>query len=403
MFANQHLDTLSLDDLANDFCEKFDIPISKQALQERFNEKAVNFLTSLLNKQLKNQLSSLSDGQKNGYSKFKRIRVKDSTRFGLPANYSSTYKGHGGMGGSSQISIQYEYDLISGSPMALQLTSACRNDQQDSKQTLQEIESGDLLLRDLAYVSQNYLSHITEIGAYYLNRLNPKWVVLDKKDKPINFSKIYKQIKKHSLSVKEVECFIRMGKERLKTRLVISAVPSEEYERRIHKAGITAKSKGYKLTDEYKLKAALNLFITNIPKEWLCTKKIRETYSLRWQIELVFKVWKSQARINKMKSMKLHRFQCQLIARFLWLLFHIQALKLLEQWVLKTNPGFKCSQWKFFKIAFRILKQLREVIFNNAPLNNWVIKIYHHPNKKYLSETKKNKISVFDSIDHLLA
>jgi len=37
MFASKPSDQLSLDDLANDFCEQHGISISKQALQERFN------------------------------------------------------------------------------------------------------------------------------------------------------------------------------------------------------------------------------------------------------------------------------------------------------------------------------------------------------------------------------
>jgi len=33
--------------------------------------------------------------------------------------------------------------------------------------------------------------------------------------------------------------------------------------------------------------------MTNIPKEILSKEQIYETYSMRWQIEIMFKIWKS--------------------------------------------------------------------------------------------------------------
>ncbi|MBX2894006.1 MAG: hypothetical protein KF763_01095 [Cyclobacteriaceae bacterium] len=52
MFANKPSDQLSLEDLANDFCEQHGISISKQALHERFNDFSVSFMKDLLKRQL---------------------------------------------------------------------------------------------------------------------------------------------------------------------------------------------------------------------------------------------------------------------------------------------------------------------------------------------------------------
>ena len=400
MFSSQHLDQVSLEDLANDFGEKHGLSISKQALQERFNEQAVNFLMELLNRQLKSQLPGLPIDKRIDYARFSSIKVKDSTRFELPASYACAYKGHGGVSSPAQISIQYEYDLLTGKPVVLQLTSACRNDQQDSKQTLQDIGKGELLIRDMAYVSQAYLTHITTVGAYYLNRLNPKWIVHDKDDKPIDFGKLRAKIDRHNLPVTEVEGFIRMGKNRLRTRLIVSRVPDKVYQDRIYHADRAAKSKGYNLTQEYKTRASLNLFITNIPKEWIETEHIRRTYSLRWQIELVFKAWKSQASIDKMKAFKLHRFQCQLIARFLWLLIHTQVRQLIDQWT-SSDSAFQSSTQKFFKTAFRLSHLLREVLFYNSVLSMWMERMLLDLGRKYFTETRKHRPNVSAAISQI--
>jgi len=402
MFASKPSDQLSLEDLANDFCEQHGISISKQALHERFNDFSVAFMSDLLKNQLSQQLSSIKKPQ--AYRHFGRIRVKDSTRYSVPKEYASIYKGQGGIGTAAQISIQYEYDLLTGKPIVLELTSGCRNDQQDSKETLNNIEQGDLLIRDLAYTSQNYIQHVTNTKAYYLNRLNPKWKIYDNHGSLIDFSKINRRLKQYSLPLLEVDAFIEIGKKQLPTRLIVSKVDQQTYNKRLDKAQIAAGSKGYQLTNKFKTCAGLNLFITNIPKKWLKTKEIRAAYSLRWQIELVFKVWKSQASINKIKAMKIQRFQCQLLARLLWILLHWKMLRIIQDWLIENvkNKYYKCSIWKFYKVAFRLSNLLRQILLSRKRPSLWITELIKQAEKKYFTETK-NKKSSPQVVLHLLA
>jgi IS4 transposase len=69
------------------------------------------------------------------------------------------------------------------------------------------------------------------------------------------------------------------------------------------------------LSKEYKSRARLNIFITNISAEVLELEQIHSVYTLRWQIELVFKVWKSIGKIHKVKKMKQERFESYLYAK----------------------------------------------------------------------------------------
>ena len=396
MFASGPSNQLSLEDLANDFCEQNEISISKQGLHERFNDFSVDFMQALLKEQLAGQLPSVQNAEV--YKHFKRVRIKDSTRYSVPKEYASVYKGQGGIGTPAQISIQYEYDLLTGNAMDLKLTSACRNDQQDSRETLHSIEKGDLLIRDLAYTGQAYIKHISSVGAFYLNRLNSKWRVFDKESKPINFARILKKLKKYSLPLIALEIFISIDGELLPSRLIVSRVDHRTYKKRTEKAQIAACSKGYQVSESYKTRAWLNLFITNIPTQWLSAEQVRATYSLRWQIELIFKVWKSQGQINKVKAMKIQRFQCQLIARLLWLLLHYQALKIVQQCI-EVN----CSVWKFYKVAFRLSHLLRQAILKRKSFDLWLMKILHIAVKKYRTETKAQKPCTFEVIKAVLA
>jgi hypothetical protein len=349
-------------------------------------------MSALLKNQLSQQLSSIKKPE--GYNHFNRIRVKDSTRFSVPKEYASIYKGQGGIGTAAQISIQYEYDLLTGKPIILELTSACRNDQQDSKETLDNIEKDDLLIRDLAYTSQNYIQHITSKKAYYLNRLNPKWKIYDKHGSQIDLSKISKRLNKYSLPLIELDAHIEIEKELLHTRLIVSRVNHQTYNKRLAKAQIAAASKGYQLSNKFKTCAALNLFITNIPRQWLKAEQVRSAYSLRWQIELIFKVWKSQANINKVKTMKLQRFQCQLLARLLWILLHWKMLGIIQDCLTQQgkNKFTRCSVWKFYKVAYRLSNLLRQILLTRKPPNPWIEQLINKAEKKLFTETKNNKV-----------
>ncbi|WP_254157982.1 IS4 family transposase [Chryseosolibacter indicus] len=393
MFASKSPNQLSLEDLVNDYSVQHGLDISKQALHQRFNDFSVTFLAELLEEQLSKHLLPVKKSE--DYKQFNRIRVKDSTRFSVPSEYAQTYKGQGGIGTVAQISIQYEYDLLYGKPIVLSLTSACRNDQQDSKETLANIEKGDLLIRDLAYTSQGYIQHIEKAEAYYLNRLNSKWKIFDQNGVEIDLSKIHKRLKRYSIPLMEIDAFIKIGKEDIQTRLIVSKVNNQTYNKRLHKAQIAAGSKGYKLTDKFKTCAALNLFITNIPKQWMKAAQVRATYSLRWQIELTFKVWKSQANISKIKSMKLQRFQCQLLAKFLWILLHWKMLWLIQEWIVNytKNQYYKCSIWKFYKVAFLLSGLLRQVLHNVKSPVDWIAKLIANAERKYLTELKNKKLN----------
>ncbi len=83
---------------------------------------------------------------------------------------------------------------------------------------------------------------------------------------------------------------------------------------------------------------------------------------MRWQIELFFKIWKSQANIDKVKEMKLHRFECQLMAKLVWLIIHWKIFCYLAEHLEHNQKNKSCRVWKYYKHAFRINTLVRDII-----------------------------------------
>jgi len=201
MFAYQKGKTLSLRNMCVDLRQFLGIKMKKQSLDERFTEKAVTFLKAVLASVMGCQLKMKATDE--ALSVFNRVRVKDSTRFALPGSFSKKYKGHGGAtaNSSSMVSIQYEYDMLSGDAMDLRLTSGTKNDQGDSKNKTHDIRENDLFIRDLGYATLTFMSLIINKGAYFLNRLNPQMTAYhqNRPDEKVDFAKCRKKMKKHNL------------------------------------------------------------------------------------------------------------------------------------------------------------------------------------------------------------
>ena len=236
MFVHQQGKNLSLLDLCGDLYAQHGLHIRKQSIQERFNERAVAFMKSILSMLLENQLKSTV--KEESLSFFNRVRIKDSTRFTLPSSYASIYQGLGGAVANSEsmISIQYEYDLLSSSTLDLRLTTGTRNDQLDAKENTHDIAENDLFIRDLGYSTLGYLQQIINGKAYFLNRLNPQASVYntEKNEEKIDFSKCQKKMKKYNLSYLQYN--VSIGKDaKVPCRLIIYPVDRATYEKRVRK------------------------------------------------------------------------------------------------------------------------------------------------------------------------
>ena len=262
---------LSLLDLKLDLQTHFDCSVSREAIHKRFTPEAVVFMKALLAKLIELRLVT-EKSMPSALKSFNRLFIKDSTKFSIPKEFADTYPGYNGFHkGSALMNIQYEYDLLSANWSCLDFTKATRNDQADSRETLDNIETNDLHIRDLGYVTMPYLLGITERQAFFLNRLPTQLnVYRQKKGRylPVDWDSLDKAFKKKGLRQMELNVVLSK-KHKLKSRMVMVPMPDDVYQERIRKASKHAKSKGCQLTNEYKIKARYNIFITNVPADRL--------------------------------------------------------------------------------------------------------------------------------------
>ena len=99
-------------------------------------------------------------------------------------------------------------------------------------------------------------------------------------------------------------------------RLVLYRLTEKQLrERRKNKRKTKRKRKSY--SEKSRILSGLNIYVTNTPWEWVPMKQVHELYSLRWQIEIVFKTWKSLFDIDRCRTVKQERIECHLYGKLI--------------------------------------------------------------------------------------
>jgi len=214
--------------------------------------------------------------------------------------------------------------------------------------------TNDLIIRDLGYVSLRMLETIIAKGAYFLNRFDYSsnaYETATGKEK-IDLPSIQKYLKKHRLHQIEKNVFIG-EKQRIPVRMIITLLPKSEIEKRKKKLKRIESKKQKKYTKAFKAIMQLNVYVTNISADILKIDHARQIYRLRWQIELVFKAWKSIAKLEEVKKMKAQRIETMLYAKLILLVLCNQIF-----WELELKNQSKKQE------GLSVYKTLKQLILN---------------------------------------
>lgn len=374
MFLSCNQSKTSLPDIVADLHQNFAVDISKEALHKRFSPQAVGLLKEMIKEKLSRKPPiSMAQELK---AHFPCIMIKDSCKYMLPGTYDGAYPGFGNFSKTKGImNLQFEYDLINGGWESFEMTKATRNDRTDSKEGIGSITKDNLYIRDLGYVTPFYLRAVIEEKAYFLNRAPSQANIYTQKKELIDWGKIHRKFNKTGTNILEEDVLIYQ-KELLSCRMIVEAVNDDEYKKRLEQAKNSAKSRGLGVSDQHKVKCRYNIFITNISKDILSADKIRKAYYLRWQIELVFKTWKSFFEIDKIKNVKKDRMECQLLAKFLWILLNWHLFQSCNRYVRERDQEKGVSVLKFFKRCLSFTNTLRLVVLQRLDIDIWLKNVF---------------------------
>jgi hypothetical protein len=316
------------------------LPITASALTQRFTDNAATFLRALLQRTLDCLATTIPTRCVIPLlRRFNGVYLTDGTIVALPAALAKRFPGYGGGVGTDhpattaavKILLRLRIDVTSGTELLLDA-------------------QGALHIGDLGFFDGNYFASLTRKGISWLTRLPARVQVCESAGDWQELAGWLQALRRRSLSQWEGALDVGKGTP-VSARVMVLRCPPEESARRrklqqrMRRKGQTAGDRQLTLGDGWVL-------ATDVAKDKLPVKAAWEMYRLRWQIELVFKRWKSLGHLSINGEHDALRAECELYGKLVGVV--------LVDWLALQRGGALSgvSPWRGWQIVHELLPQI---------------------------------------------
>src|SRR2546430_4617590 len=336
------------------------VHVSNQALEQRFGQASVRLMRALLEETIGQVISSEASAPE-VLARFNGVYLQDGTVISLPSSLAQQWPRGGQAGQEAALRVQGRLELGSGSLAGLWL-QAGREAERSGPAISTPLPVGSLLHGDMGYFTLGEMHQRGKQGQYWLSQAKATLTLVDQHGQCWDLLSFLRAQKGE---VVDVELFV--GKrERLPVRLIAGRVSPEEAKRRRQRAQerIThppkgwqapvpgkrkskeqrqGKRKGKKISAARLRLADWTIVLTHVPQAQLSVQEALVLLRVRWQIELLWKLWKQHGKLDTWRSYKPERILTELYAKLLGLVFtHWHAL--LGCWQAPNRSLLKAKQ-----------------------------------------------------------
>jgi hypothetical protein len=288
-------------------------PVRPQAIDQRFTQPLAHGLERLVGQAARRAVGAPAAVAV--LQKFTAVQVQDRSVITLPDALADYWRGCGtatGAGGEAAVKFQVRLDLISGALCGLAVEPGRASDHVTPLQTA-ELRPGELPLRDLGYFDLEVLDAIAVAGAFYLTRVQDSTKLFTPAGTPLDLAELARRERSDV-----IDRPVQLGTaHRLPARLVMVRVPPEVAAARRRALRAKARKKGYTPSAAKRALCDWNVFVTNVSADVLDVAEVLALARARWQIECLFRHWKSDGRLARSRSRKPWRVVCEVFARLL--------------------------------------------------------------------------------------
>jgi hypothetical protein len=267
-----------------------EMQITVQGLDKRFHEKTVRFMQALLEAAL--SLTIKSESKNVILPQFNGIYIADCTRL---------------VWAELGIKLGVRWEIQRGDIQAC-LMDLQQNDQSASVIDM-ELLVGALILADLGFFKLERFWHWNEIGVFWVSRYKIGTTVSTRDGERLDLLTLLEQ--QNDL---DLEVVVGTGKHAVPCRLLATRLSDEDFAKRMARYQEQIKD-GRPISARQLALARWSVYMTNIPD--INMEQVHILVRTRWQIELLFKLWKSHGQILKSRSANPARQQCEGLAKLI--------------------------------------------------------------------------------------
>jgi hypothetical protein len=336
--------------------------ITPQALDERFTPQLAECFQQLLELTVAHTIHT-QPAAVELLNRFQGVYLLDCTVVALPDPLRTLWPGCGGYGHQAALKLQVRLDLCDGQLQGPALLSGRTADQRGPLVD-QPAPVGSLRLADLGYFSLDQLDRWNHAGAWWLMRLPCGNAVYDVQGNRLDLLRLLRR------QSEPLDLQVLIGKhQKLPCRLLAWRVDPSRVRKRRRVARQKARQHGYQASSQRLAWCRYEFAITNLPAAQLSLIEAQVLLRARWQIEMLFKLWKSYGKLDQSRSHKPWRILTEIYAKLIglviqhWLLLAVhwdrphrswfRAIRLLQDHALLIAYEL-CSRRRLERLCRRI-------------------------------------------------
>jgi Transposase DDE domain len=343
----------TLDDLGDE------LGVSKQGLDQRLDARAADCLWRVVTTATQ-QLVAASPETIPLLRRFSSVVVDDCTSLGLPAELAQQFPGCGGSdpeAGQAGLKLLVRFEVTTGQFQAME-RGAARDSERTLVQRLPAVSPGTLHLADLGFFDYDELAKITQQGGSWISRVP---AMLDKETDDGTIEGLTDWLKRQATD--RIDQPVRLGlRKHLDCRLVALRLPEKVAQQRLRELKKDLKKKGRTPSDRQRVLCQWLVLITDLAADRFSLEEIFILYRVRWQIELLFKRWKSLAGLGHSRGHRAYRVLCETYAKLVGCL--------VQHWgtLLRGGPLSRTSVYQRAKQVRRFATQIAAALADPAAL-----------------------------------
>jgi hypothetical protein len=273
--------------------------------------------------------------------RFSGVYLDDSSTVTLPDKLSDVWQCCGGstaQGTSASLKLQVRLDYAQGTLRGPFLQDGRTHDRKSPLQQL-AVEAQSLRIADLGYWSLDVCERIGNQEGYWLSRAHLQTKIYTQDGTLWSLVKLLQAIPDA-----QIDLPVELGtQKRLPARLLAIRVPQEVADQRRRRLYEDARSRGQPVSKARLALVDWTILVTNVPVELLSLREALVLARARWQIELLFKLWKSHGQIDEWRSKKPWRILCEIYAKLIAMIIQ-HWLLLVSCWCYPDRSLFKAAK-----------------------------------------------------------
>lgn len=357
------------------------LQISGQGLEQKFSPASAKFMQALVEQAVKQLVQSSPGIDLDLLNRFSQIHIQDGSVIGLPDECVAVWQGvrrkeaKGCSALKLHVSLEYKTGQLSGPALA-----NGREHDKKSPWFAQTLQPGALRIADLGFFDLDQLAADAQAGGFWITRHKHE-VILEQDGQALALLAFLQ-----AQTASQLDIQVHLGKNhQIPCRLVVFKADEQTAEKRKRKLREYALKKGVTLSEERLQLAHWTLFLTNAPQNLLSPLEVFALYRLRWQIELLFRLWKTYSLIDQSECENPWRVLTELYAKLIAVMIQ-HWLLLVSVWRI-PNKSMVHAALRIHKFAFMLLFSLPDPSALSSTISKIVSTLQASPD---LFKRKKN-------------